>query len=124
MPTLEYYNKVLEINPNDYLSLNNKAWLLIEKKEYNNALQDINKALQLNSNDGFVSDTKGFILFKMKKYKRQLYFLKKHYLSMKIRLDGYIKLKHTINLNNLRKPLIAIIMPLNWIKIIVTHYMD
>jgi tetratricopeptide (TPR) repeat protein len=62
----EWYAKVLAIEPNDVIAMNNLAWILCEeKKDYQKALALADKGLKIAPNYVDLIDTRGMVYYRM-----------------------------------------------------------
>lgn len=61
-----WYDKNLEINPNDTTALTNKAIALYQQGDYNDSLQYLNKALKINPNDVGAINAKSLVESKLR----------------------------------------------------------
>ncbi|MEW6983597.1 XrtA/PEP-CTERM system TPR-repeat protein PrsT [Colwelliaceae bacterium 6471] len=60
----QHYEKLLKLNPDNPVVLNNLAWVYLELKQYPKALDVAYKAYYINKNDIQIIDTLGYTLFK------------------------------------------------------------
>ncbi len=65
----QYFHKVLEIDPNNAITLNNLGYMLADKtNRYQDALKYVRKAVELEPMNGAYLDSLGWIYFKMGEY--------------------------------------------------------
>jgi tetratricopeptide (TPR) repeat protein len=65
----QFFHKVLEIDPNNALTLNNLGYMLVDKtSRYNDALKFIRKAVDLDPMNGAYLDSLGWVYFKLGQY--------------------------------------------------------
>jgi len=67
---VEPYNKILGINPDDTISLNNKGVELTHMKKYNWAMDYFDKVLELDPDDSAALHNKGVVITKLKKTRK------------------------------------------------------
>ena len=65
---IESYDKVLEINSNEFMAWANKGISLAQLKKYDNAIASLDKAVAINQNFSDAWYNKGIILSNIKKY--------------------------------------------------------
>ena len=66
MGAIQYYNKVLEINPNNVDALTNKGVALSKLNNNTGVIQYYNKVLEINPNNVDALTNKGVALFQIK----------------------------------------------------------
>jgi tetratricopeptide (TPR) repeat protein len=65
----QFFHKVLEIDPNNALTLNNLGYMLVDKtSRYTDALKLIRKAVELEPMNGAYLDSLGWVYFKLGEY--------------------------------------------------------
>jgi tetratricopeptide (TPR) repeat protein len=65
----QFFHKVLEIQPNSAIALNNLGYMLVDKTtRYSDALKYIRKAVELEPTNGAYLDSLGWVYFKMGQY--------------------------------------------------------
>ncbi len=65
----QYFHKVLEIDPNNAITLNNLGYMLVDKTtRYTDALKYIRKAVELEPMSGAYLDSLGWVYFKLGQY--------------------------------------------------------
>jgi tetratricopeptide (TPR) repeat protein len=65
----QFFHKVLEIQPNSAIALNNLGYMLVDKTtRYADALKYIRKAVELEPTNGAYLDSLGWVYFKMGQY--------------------------------------------------------
>ncbi|NMM47926.1 tetratricopeptide repeat protein [Marinigracilibium pacificum] len=62
---LEYYDKSLKLNPNCFVSLNNKAYTFTIIGKYKEAIEDANKAIEINPAFAFSYNNRGLAKIKI-----------------------------------------------------------
>ena len=73
----QYYKALMDINPKDFITLNNYSAVAIKQGEITLAIELAQKALQLSPESPFAMDTLGWALFHDKKYGDALTYIKK-----------------------------------------------
>jgi tetratricopeptide (TPR) repeat protein/AraC-like DNA-binding protein len=87
----KYFREGLILNPEDAYTLNNLAWILIDKdRNIVEGMELIERALNSNPNNPFFIDTKGWGLFKQGKYDEALKVLEKARETYNPGTGGYI----------------------------------
>ncbi|WP_340679151.1 XrtA/PEP-CTERM system TPR-repeat protein PrsT [Paraglaciecola sp.] len=106
----KHYESILSAFPEQFITLNNYANVLINMGEYQRAYDLATKSLQLNATSPFALDTVGWSLFKQGKPIESLVYIKKanEILPTNIEIqfhliENYIELKDTNNANILLK---------------------
>jgi len=66
--SIKYYDKILEVNPNDANALLNKGSVLIELNKFDEAIKYYDKILEVNPNDANALTSKGIALSHLQKY--------------------------------------------------------
>jgi len=79
---VEIYTQVIEINPDDAMAYNNRAFDLLTLGKLDRALNDVNVAIEKDSNDDCFYDTRGQI-----------------YMAMGRNEDALIDLNHALSIN-------------------------
>ncbi len=75
--SIKYYDKILEINPNDQKALLNKGSVFVELERFEEAIVQYNKILELNPNNVKALASKGIALSWLEKYDEALFVLDK-----------------------------------------------
>ena len=76
----EIFEKILRIDPNNTLALNNYAYYLsLRKERLSKALEMIEKVIKLNPDNSSYQDTYGWVLFQMEKYEEARRWIEKSY---------------------------------------------
>jgi len=70
--SLEFYNKALELDPNNDEAWNNKGWILGELNRYEEALKCYEKAIEINPKYIYAWNNKGWILGTLNKHEEAL----------------------------------------------------
>ena len=106
----KYYESLLSAYPEQFITLNNYANVLIKMGEYQRAYEVANKALKKDTTSPFALDTVGWSIFKQDKPMDSLLYIKKANELLPTNLEiqfhlieNYIKLKDTNNANILLK---------------------
>lgn len=60
--------RILKLDPNDVIAMNNLAWFLCEQRQYPEALQMANRGLMLAPEYSDLRDTRGVIYYRMGRY--------------------------------------------------------
>ncbi|MFQ5770710.1 MAG: tetratricopeptide repeat protein, partial [bacterium] len=90
--SLEYYQKALQIDPDNATILNNYSYSLSERGErLEEALEMVNKALEVEPENGAFLDTIGWVYYKLGDYKKALEYIKK---SIAVRDESAEVLEH------------------------------
>ncbi len=80
----EYFEKILNYDPDNPITLNNYAYFLAERNEnLDKALKMIEKAIKNNPEEASFQDTYGWVLYKLQKYDEALKWIEKAYNSKK-----------------------------------------
>jgi Tfp pilus assembly protein PilF len=92
----EYYRKALSLEPENWVRMNNLAYILIDKdRNINEGLELIEKALKAEPNRYSLFHWKGWGLYKQGKYKEALEFLEKadslHFHVYDYRLNSHLE---------------------------------
>ena len=67
----QYFHKVLDIDPDNAITLNNLGYMLVDKTaRYNDALKYIRKAVELEPMNGAYLDSLGFVYLKLGQYEQ------------------------------------------------------
>ncbi len=74
---IDFYNKALEINPQDIVALANKGTALDQLGRHEEAMKCFDKVLEISPNDEEALNNKGGLLIKMGKYGEALNFFDK-----------------------------------------------
>ncbi|MBZ2164544.1 tetratricopeptide repeat protein [Methanobacterium spitsbergense] len=74
---LDYFDKVLKMNPKYLVALNARACVLAKLKNYDEALKIINKAQKLSPKNAYILDTKAYILSGLGKSDEALQYYQK-----------------------------------------------
>jgi len=69
---IKWYNKAIELNPNESFYHSNKGSCLDNLKKYEEAITCYNKAIELNPNDAIYHNKKGFSLHYLQKYEEAI----------------------------------------------------
>jgi len=69
---LEYFERVLDIDPNDEEALNGKAAVLGDQEKYEEAFELLDKVLEINPNFSYAWNTKGAIYLELKNYEEAI----------------------------------------------------
>ena len=75
--SIKYYNKILEINPEDQKALLNKGSVLIELDRFEEAIKYYDKILEINPNNVKALASKGIALSHLQKYDEAIIVLDK-----------------------------------------------
>ncbi len=75
--SIKYYDRILEINPEDQKALLNKGSVLIELDEFNNAIIYYDRILEINPNNVKALASKGIAFSHLQKYDEALVVLDK-----------------------------------------------
>ncbi|WP_238915912.1 tetratricopeptide repeat protein [Clostridium sp. YIM B02555] len=93
--SLDFYNKVLEINENKISALNNKGFVLNKLGRFEESIVAIDKGLEINNNDVFLHMNRAEVLFNLNYYREAMdeaniainiyqYYTKPYLIKMKI----------------------------------------
>ena len=74
---LDFYNKVLKINPNHLDSLNNMGVIFFDIEEYQKAIDCYKKVIQINPNNADVYSNLGMVFYKIKEHQKALIYFDK-----------------------------------------------
>ena len=76
---IQYFDKALQIDPNDTVALNNKGDALYQLGKYDEAIQNYDKALQIDPNDTVALNNKGNALSTLANTMKLYSIMTKHY---------------------------------------------
>ena len=69
---LPFYNKAIELNPNEPIYYRNRASAYQKISQFEEALSDYNKAIEIDSTSAITYNNRGLIYYDMKDYKKAL----------------------------------------------------
>ncbi|MEM5498057.1 XrtA/PEP-CTERM system TPR-repeat protein PrsT [Paraglaciecola mesophila] len=72
-----YYKGLMDINPKDFVTLNNYSALAIRKEEIPRAIELAQQAIQIQPNSPYAMDTLGWALFRNNQFSDALTYIKK-----------------------------------------------
>ena len=70
---IEYFNKVIELNPNDSIVFNNKGLAFYYLQLYEDAIECFDDAIESNSKNTLAYYNKSMALFRLEKYQEYLF---------------------------------------------------